>query len=82
MLVGNDKISHKKETSDTAVLMSPFFREVEGTMSLAKREALPIVFQCAKQYQKELVNHSLLFICMGKHNAPELTFDVDGGCKQ
>lgn len=48
-------------------------------MPLTKREALPIVFRCAKQYQKELVNHSLLFICMDKHKrtyALEVTFDV------
>lgn len=36
-------------------------------MSKTKRDALNIVFAAAKEYQNNLVNYSLLFLCMDKH---------------
>ena len=48
-------------------------------MAITKREALSIVYQCAKKYKSELINHSLLFICADKHMhtyAIEVTFDA------
>lgn len=45
---------------------------------MTKKEALHIVFTAADDYQKNLVNHSLLFICMDKHKRTysiEVTFD-------
>ena len=47
-------------------------------MTMTKKEALHIVFTAADDYQKNLVNHSLLFICMDKHKRTysiEVTFD-------
>ena len=44
-----------------------------------KKDAIRIVVQCAKQYRDHLVNRSLLFICMDKHNhtsAIEFSFDA------
>lgn len=47
-------------------------------MARTKKEALAIVFAAADKYQKNLVDHSLLFLCMNKHKATycvEVTFD-------
>lgn len=44
-----------------------------------KKDAIRIVSACAKQYKDQLVNRSLLFICMDKHGkttAIEFTFDT------
>ena len=48
-------------------------------MAMTKKEALAIVFRCAQTYKSELMNHSLLFVCMDKHNrtyAVKVTFDA------
>lgn len=47
-------------------------------MARTKKEALSIVFSAADMYQENLVNHSLLFLCMDKHKRTyciEVTFD-------
>ena len=47
-------------------------------MAKSKKEALAIVFAAADEYQKNLVDHSLLFLCMNKHKQTycvEVTFD-------
>ena len=36
-------------------------------MAKTKKEALAIVFAAADAYQKNLIDHSLLFLCMDKH---------------
>lgn len=44
-----------------------------------KKDAIRIVTACAKQYKEQLVNRSLLFLCMDKHGkatAIEFTFDT------
>lgn len=48
-------------------------------MARKKKDALAIVFAAANQYQENLVDHSLLFLCMDKHKKTycvEVTFDV------
>ena len=48
-------------------------------MARKKKDALAIVFTAANQYQENLVDHSLLFLCMDKHKKTycvEVTFDV------
>jgi hypothetical protein len=47
-------------------------------MAKTKKEALAIVFAAADAYQKNLIDHSLLFLCMDKHKRTycvEVTFD-------
>ena len=47
-------------------------------MARTKKEALAIVFAAADQYQENLIDHSLLFLCMDKHKrlyCVEVTFD-------
>lgn len=47
-------------------------------MSMRKLEALSIVFAAASEYQKNLVNKSLLFVCVDKRKKTycvEVTFD-------
>ena len=47
-------------------------------MSRTKKEALAIVFAAADAYQKNLIDRSLLFLCMDKHKRTycvEVTFD-------
>ena len=47
-------------------------------MARTKKEALAIVFAAADQYQENLIDHSLLFLCMDKHKRTycvEVTFD-------
>ena len=44
-----------------------------------KKDAIRIVSSCAKQYQEQLVNRSLLFLCADKHSKVtpiEFTFDA------
>lgn len=46
-------------------------------MAKTKREALSIVFAAADKYQENLIDHSLLFLCMDKHKRTycvEVTF--------
>ena len=48
-------------------------------MAKTKKEALAIVFAAADAYQKNLIDHSLLFLCMDKHKRTycvEVTFDL------
>lgn len=48
-------------------------------MARTKKEALAIVFAAADQYQENLIDHSLLFLCMDKHKRTycvEVTFDA------
>ena len=48
-------------------------------MAISKKEALSIVCRCAQKYKQELINHSLLFICLDKNKrtyAVEVTFDA------
>lgn len=48
-------------------------------MAITKKAALAVVFQCAQKYNSELINHSILFICMDKNKntyAVEVTFDA------
>ena len=47
-------------------------------MARTKKEALAIVFAAADKYQENLIDHSLLFLCMDKHKntyCVEVTFD-------
>ena len=47
-------------------------------MARTKKEALAVVFSAADEYQKNLIDHSLLFLCMDKHKntyCVEVTFD-------
>ena len=47
-------------------------------MAKTKKEALATVFAAADRYQKNLIDHSLLFLCMDKHKRTyciEVTFD-------
>ena len=46
-------------------------------MATTKKEALAIVFAAADKYQENLIDHSLLFLCMDKHKSTycvEVTF--------
>lgn len=48
-------------------------------MGYTKEQAITIVSTCAKSYQENLVDRSLLFVCMDKHkriSCVEFTFDV------
>ena len=48
-------------------------------MAKTKKEALAIVFAAADAYQKNLIDHSLLFLCMDKPNRTycvAVTFDL------
>ena len=47
-------------------------------MARTKKEALAVVFAAADEYQKNLIDHSLLFLCMDTHKSSycvEVTFD-------
>lgn len=47
-------------------------------MAVGKKEVLPILFECAQKYKENLVNKSLLFICINKNRqiyCVEVTFD-------
>lgn len=47
-------------------------------MAMKKQDALAVVFAAAQEYQEQLVNRSLLFVCMNKHKKVyclEVTFD-------
>lgn len=48
-------------------------------MSIGKKEALSVVFNCAAAYQQNFINKSLLFVFTDKHkhvNCLEVTFDA------
>lgn len=48
-------------------------------MGYTKEQAIAIVSSCAKSYQENLVDRSLLFVCLDKHKRTsciEFTFDV------
>lgn len=48
-------------------------------MGITKEQALRIVFACAAEYKKNLVDRSLLFVCTDKHQNTyclEVTFDI------
>lgn len=48
-------------------------------MAYTKKEALAVIFSCALQYKQNLVERSLLFVCMDKHknvHCLEVTFDA------
>ena len=48
-------------------------------MAISKKEALSIIFAAAESYQKNLIDQSLLFLCMDKHKRTyciEATFDA------
>lgn len=48
-------------------------------MAATKKEALSVLFSCADKYKSELVNKSLLFVCVDKHSqvhCVEVTFDA------
>ena len=48
-------------------------------MAISKKQALSIVFTCADQYKRELLNHSLLLVCKpktGKIYTMELIFNA------
>lgn len=48
-------------------------------MAITKKDALSVVFSCAPEYKKNLVDRSLLFVCTDKHKQTyclEVTFDA------
>ncbi len=48
-------------------------------MAISPKEALSIIFKAAESYQKNLINQSLLFLCMDKHKRTyciDVTFDA------
>lgn len=48
-------------------------------MAITKKDALSVVFSCASEYKRNLVNRSLLFVCTNKHKqiyCLEVTFDA------
>lgn len=48
-------------------------------MAITKKDALSVVFSCAPEYKKNLVDRSLLFVCTDKHKRTyclEVTFDA------
>lgn len=48
-------------------------------MAISPKEALSIIFKAAQSYQKNLIDQSLLFLCMDKHKRTyyiEVTFDA------
>ena len=49
-------------------------------MAKTKTEALAIVFAAADAYQNNLIDHSLLFLCMDKHHLPHLSIDSHACC--
>lgn len=62
--------SFKEKASNTAVLQSSLFLQIEGYGTMkryTKEEAVAIAVQCAEQYHSELEGKNLLFICCNKH---------------
>ena len=48
-------------------------------MAISPKEALSIIFKAAESYQKNLIDQSLLFLCLDKHKKTyciEVTFDA------
>ena len=48
-------------------------------MAISPRDALSTIFKAAESYQKNLINQSLLFLCLDKHKKTyciEVTFDA------
>ena len=58
-----------RRASNAAVLQSSLFcvERMCLVKNITKKEAIKIVTECAKEYNKQLENKSLLFICSDKH---------------
>lgn len=62
--------SFEEKASNTAVLQSSLFLQIEGYGTMkryTKEEAVAVAVKCAEQYHSELDGKNLLFICCNKH---------------